>query len=174
MQCERCGIRPATYHQTVIVNGQKQESHLCEVCSSSATGGGQAFSFPSLSIQQLLASFLGQGKAPLEAIRPQAEPTCSFCGMTYSQFAETGRLGCAKCYEELEPHLLPLIKRIHGTTVHNGKAPKRLGGLVKMKRDLEAAKQALQQAIQLEQFEEAARLRDRIKELEAQIQGGGK
>ncbi|HLO03690.1 MAG TPA: UvrB/UvrC motif-containing protein [Symbiobacteriaceae bacterium] len=173
MQCQRCGSRPAAYHQTVIVNGQKQESHLCENC---ATQGG-ATGLPNLSIQQLLASFLGQGANPFAGggtpVR-QAEPTCSHCGMTYSQFAETGRLGCARCYDELGPHLAPLIKRIHGAETHQGKAPKRTGGLVRMQRELSGARVALQQAISAEKFEEAARLRDRIKELETQLQAGGK
>lgn len=174
MQCQRCESRPATYHQTVIVNGQKQESHLCEQCASQGVVSG----LPSLSIQQLLASFLGQGANPFAgsggAPVRQAEPTCSHCGMTYSQFAETGRLGCARCYDEMAAQLAPLIKRIHGHDTHQGKAPKRTGGLVRMQRELAGARMALQQAVSAEKFEEAARLRDRIRELETQLQAGGK
>ncbi|HWI53976.1 MAG TPA: hypothetical protein VNT01_17705, partial [Symbiobacteriaceae bacterium] len=58
MQCENCGQRPAVVHSTMIVNGQKQETHLCEVCAQEK--GQVNFSFPNLSIQQLLAGFLGQ------------------------------------------------------------------------------------------------------------------
>jgi protein arginine kinase activator len=172
MQCQRCGSRPAAFHQTVIVNGTKQETHLCESCA--AQGG--ATGLPNLSIQQLLASFLGQGANPFSAGAPvrQAEPTCSHCGLTYSQFAESGLVGCAHCYEELEPHLAPLIKRIHGAEGHQGKAPKRIGGVVKAQRELSGARVALQQAISTENFEEAAKLRDRIRELEGQLQEGGR
>lgn len=173
MQCQRCGSRPATYHQTVIVNGQKQESHLCEQCASQGGVSG----LPNLSIQQLLASFLGQGANPFTgsgAPVRQAEPTCAHCGMTYSQFAETGRLGCAHCYDEMSAQLAPLIKRIHGHDTHQGKAPKRTGGLVRMQRELAGARVALQQAVSAEKFEEAAKLRDRIRELESQLQAGGK
>lgn len=172
MQCQRCGSRPATYHQTVILNGQKQESHLCESCATQSSASG----LPSLSIQQLLASFLGQSASPFASGTPvrQAEPSCSHCGMTYSQFAESGRLGCAKCYDELEQHLAPLIKRIHGAESHQGKAPKRIGGIVRMQRELSGARVALQQAISGEKFEEAARIRDRIRELESQLQAGGR
>ena len=172
MQCQRCGSRPAAFHQTVIVNGQRQESHLCEVCASQGASAG----VPSLSIQQLLASFLGQGASPFSTASPvrQAEPTCSQCGLTYSQFAESGLLGCAHCYEDLGQHLAPLIKRIHGAEGHQGKAPKRIGGLVKAQRELAGARVALQQAISAEKFEEAARLRDRIRELESQLQAGGR
>jgi protein arginine kinase activator len=178
MLCENCGQRPAVVHSTVIINGQKQETHLCEVCAQEQ---GQFFmpqanfSFPNLSIQDLLSTFLGQnafaGARP--APNREVEPTCKNCGMTYSQFAEGGRLGCAQCYEYLEAYLDPLIKRIHGTTAHAGKAPKRTGGIVRKKRELSALKQQLQAAIQGENYEEAARLRDQVKALEGQIQAGG-
>jgi protein arginine kinase activator len=170
MKCDRCGQRPATIHHTVIVNGQKQESHLCEVCFQQ-TGAAAEFSFPNLSIQNLLASFLGQ-EMPGKLVAP-AEPQCKSCGMTYSQFAETGRLGCAQCYDELEPHLIPLIKRIHGTVTHGGKAPRRTGGLARKKRDLATLRHQLQMAVQNEQYEEAARLRDAIRQLEQELQAGG-
>lgn len=177
MQCEQCGQRPATVHQTVIVNGQKQESHLCEVCAQqngAFTMPGSDFAFPNLSIQQLLASFLGHQPAAAPPFAPrQAEPQCSHCGMTYSQFAESGRLGCSRCYDELEQHLMPLIKRIHGTTAHGGKAPKRTGGIVRKQRELVQLRQTLMNAIQNEQYEEAARVRDQIRQLETQIQAGG-
>lgn len=178
MQCESCGQRPATVHQTLIMNGQKQESHICEVCARERGQAGflgqQAFAMPNLSIQQLLASFLGQDAGgPAVIPRRQAEPRCSNCGMTYSEFAESGRLGCAQCYDQLEQHLMPLIKRIHGTADHGGKVPKRTGGIARTRRELAALKQQLAAAIGQEQFEEAARLRDRIRELEAQIQAGG-
>lgn len=179
MQCENCGQRPATIHQTIVINGQKRESFLCEVCAQekAQAGMGQGnFSFPNLSIQDLLAGFLGQlGTAPMgaPAAKPKAEPRCENCGMTYSQFAESGRLGCAQCYDYLEPHLVPLIKRIHGTAVHTGKAPKRTGGIVRKKRELSSLRQQLQAAVTQENYEEAARLRDAIKTLDGQIQAGG-
>ncbi|HWI65431.1 MAG TPA: UvrB/UvrC motif-containing protein [Symbiobacteriaceae bacterium] len=172
MQCENCGQRPAVVHSTMIVNGQKQETHLCEVCAQEK--GQVSFSFPNLSIQQLLSSFLGQDPFAGARVAPQqAEPTCKNCGMTYSQFADGGRLGCAQCYDYLEPYLNPLIKRIQGTTTHAGKAPKRTGGVVRKRRELAALRQDLSAAIQGENYEEAARLRDQIKALESQIQAGG-
>ncbi|HWI51208.1 MAG TPA: UvrB/UvrC motif-containing protein, partial [Symbiobacteriaceae bacterium] len=157
----------------MIVNGQKQETHLCEVCAQEK--GQVNFSFPNLSIQQLLAGFLGQDAftGARSAPQQQAEPACKNCGMTYSQFAEGGRLGCAQCYDYLEPYLNPLIKRIQGTTVHAGKAPKRTGGIVRKRRELATLRQDLQAAINAENYEEAARLRDQMKALETQIQAGG-
>lgn len=179
MQCERCGQRPATVFQTFIVNGYKQEHHLCEECArEQGVLGGLAspnFAFPNLSIQDLLSGFLGQESfgGPSQMAPPQAEPQCRNCGMTYSQFAESGRLGCAQCYDYLDAQLVPLIKRIHGTSVHTGKAPKRTGGLARKRQELETLRRQLQAAIKNENYEEAARLRDAVKTMESQIVAGG-
>ncbi len=179
MLCENCGQRPATIHQTIISDGNKTETHFCEVCAREkgvpdmlAQGN---FSFPNLSIHQLLSSFLGQDPFGGTAVAPkaQAEPRCTRCGMAYSEFAETGRLGCAQCYDDLDLHLAPLIKRIHGTLQHAGKAPKRTGGVLRKRRDLAGLRQELTLLVGQEKYEEAARLRDRIRELEAEIQAGG-
>lgn len=173
MRCERCGQREATVHQTVVTNGQKQESHLCVECAREV-GAFPGFSFPNLSVQQLLSSFLGQtlpGAGSSPALKP--EPTCRHCGMTYSQFAQSGMLGCPRCYQELEQQLMPLIKRIQGTTTHSGKVPKRTGGLARKRRDLKLLKAQLQRAVESERYEEAAKLRDQIRALEAEIAAGG-
>ncbi len=174
MLCENCGKREATVHKTVITNGQKQESHLCELCARES-GALPDFSFPNLSIQQLLGSFLGQEPwgGPAMKAPPQAEPTCRYCGMTYTQFAQSGVLGCAKCYDEMEPHLLPLIKRIQGTVTHSGKVPKRTGGIARKRRELQQLRHDLEVAVQKEQYEEAARIRDQMKQMEAEIKAGG-
>lgn len=174
MLCDNCGQREATVHQTIITNGQKHESHLCVACAREA-GTIPDFSFPNLSIQNLLSSFLGQGPLVGGAAKPQlkSEPTCRYCGMTYSEFAQSGVLGCAKCYQEMEPYLQPLIKRVQGNTAHTGKVPKRTGGIARKRRDLANLRSQLQAAIQNERYEDAARLRDQIKKLEAEIQVGG-
>lgn len=174
MLCENCHKREAAVHQTVITNGQKQEHHLCEICAREA-GALPDFSFPNLSIQQLLGSFLGQESFGGAAVKPplQAEPSCRHCGMTYSEFAQSGVLGCARCYEEMGPQLLPLIKRIQGTTSHSGKVPKRTGGIARKRREVEGLRRQLEQAIQNEQYEEAASLRDQIRQMETEIKAGG-
>lgn len=174
MLCERCGQREATVHQTLVTNGKKQESHLCVECAREA-GTLPGFSFPNLSMQQLLSSFLGQTLPGSGSGMPQlkAEPTCRHCGMTYSQFAQSGLLGCPRCYQEMEQQLLPLIKRIQGTTAHSGKVPKRTGGLARKRRDLKMLRAQLQSAVQSERYEDAARIRDQIRALEAEIAAGG-
>lgn len=174
MLCENCGQRPASVHHTVILNGAKRETHLCEVCAREKSEIVSGFSFPNLSIQQLLSSFLGQVPFGSEVAPPlRAEPVCRSCGFTYSEFANNGLLGCSDCYDQFEPHLEPLIKRIHGTSQHTGKVPKRTGGAQRKRREAEQLRSQLTAAISQERFEEAARLRDRIKAIEGELLAGG-
>lgn len=178
MLCENCGQRAASVHQTVIVNGVKQESHYCEVCAREKgfrLMPEPSFGFPNLSLQQLLSSFLGSEPfgGPALAQKTHAGVQCRGCGMPYNRFADTGLLGCALCYESFESQLVPLIRRVHGTVTHSGKAPKRTGGMARKRRELMVMKQQLQTAVNTENYEEAARLRDAIKELENEIKAGG-
>lgn len=171
MQCQECGKRPATLHFTKIVNGEKTEFHICEACAREkgemipGTSGG-------FSIHNLLSGLMdfhpgwqGQtstAKAP-ENVR------CEECGMTYSQFSKIGRFGCSSCYKYFNDRLDPLFKRVHGNTVHVGKVPKRAGAHIEAKRKLDDLRRELQQRIIQEEFEEAAALRDKIRELEKNI-----
>ena len=91
---------------------------------------------------------------------------CPSCGLSYDDFKQKGRLGCGKCYETFRRLLLPLIKKIHSATRHTGKAPLHLEKRVSSQLKIKELHQHLQRAIQLEEYEEAAKLRDQIKELE--------
>ena len=83
--------------------------------------------------------------------------------MKFEQFRKIGRLGCRECYKQFSDELVPILRRIHGNTVHNGKVPKRAGVELRITRQIQQLKSKLQKAVEVENFEEAARLRDRIK-----------
>ncbi|WP_342552984.1 UvrB/UvrC motif-containing protein [Paenibacillus sp. FSL R7-0652] len=167
MLCQECNKRPATLHFTKIVNGEKTEFHICESCAREkgemipGTAGG-------FSIHNLLSGLLdfdpaGKSAAPAKALQ------CEECGMTYAQFSKIGRFGCSSCYKYFDSRLDPLFKRVHGSTSHVGKVPARAGGRIKVKRQIADLKQHLQQSIAQEEFEEAAQIRDQIRELEKGI-----
>ena len=99
-----------------------------------------------------------------------AVKTCANCGMTYDDFRRVGRLGCAECYTTYKRSLASLLKRIHGAPHHVGKAPARLLKAPAAKMELGELKRRLERAIEMEEFEEAARLRDRVREMEQQEQ----
>jgi protein arginine kinase activator len=166
MQCQECGKRQATLHFTKIVGGEKTELHICETCARERGEliPGTASGF---SIHNLLSGLLDFDSAGTGAKAPQLR--CDNCGMTYSQFSKLGKFGCSQCYKQFSDRLEPLLKRVHGNTVHVGKVPKRAGGRVKTKREIDRLKKEMQGKIQHEDFESAARLRDQIRELEREI-----
>ena len=161
MLCELCKQTQATVHLTEIINDQMTELHLCETCANQK--GAQVESHFGLSdLLSGLADF-GKTQEPEEV----ATKACPSCGMTYDDFRKVGRLGCADCYPTFKRSLGSLLKRIHGSPIHVGKAPVRLIKPSKVgKTELLELKRKLERAIEDEAFEEAARLRDQIRRLE--------
>lgn len=171
MLCQECGVKPATLHFTKIVNGEKTEFHICESCAREkgelipGTAGG-------FSIHSLLSGLLdleGSGKGKTAATQNAQGLRCENCGMTYSQFSKLGRFGCSSCYKYFDTTLDPLFRRVHGSTAHVGKLPKRAGAQIMCKRQLDELKQELQNSIAQEEFETAAELRDQIRRLEKEM-----
>ncbi|WP_209125292.1 UvrB/UvrC motif-containing protein [Alkalihalobacillus sp. BA299] len=172
MICQECNQRPATLHFTKIINGEKTEFHICEHCAKEK---GEYFpGSNSFSIHQLLSGLLNF-EQPISKGQPAGftsnrAVTCEQCKMSYEQFVRTGRFGCAKCYETFSDKLDPILKKVHsGNHTHSGKVPKRIGGTIEVRRKINSLKEALQQHIVREEFEEAAQVRDQIRSLEKSI-----
>lgn len=170
MLCDICTKNQATVHLTEIVDGQITELHLCEQCAKEKSAQMEQ----QFGLSDLLAGLVDFGKHMEE--KDDLKLKCPNCKLTYKDFKKIGRLGCSYCYVTFRKYLDPLLKSIHGASQHLGKVPP--GQLVKTKEqlepkeleqtdELEVLKQKLQKAIAKEEFEEAAKLRDRIRELEA-------
>lgn len=170
MICQECGKKPATLHFTKIVNGEKTEFHICEACAREKgeiiPGTGNGFS-----IHNLLSGLLDFDLSSHASVQPKHQLRCSECGLTYSEFSKLGRFGCSTCYRHFNERLDPLFKRVHGNTVHVGKVPKRSGGLLQYKREIERLKKELLLTVEREEFERAAKIRDKIRDLEKKIAG---
>jgi protein arginine kinase activator len=165
MLCELCKQAQATVHLTEIINDQMSELHLCEACANQK--GTQVESHFGLS--DLLSGLADFGKT--QEAEETVSKACPNCGMTYEDFRKVGRLGCSECYPTFKRNLGNLLKRIHGSSLHLGKSPVRLIKPAKIaKTDLLELKRKLERAIEVEEFEEAARLRDQIRHLEQQEQ----
>ena len=166
MNCDECGKNPASTHFTKIVNGKKEEIHLCESCSKN----NKEFGFDSpFSIHQLLAGLLDNISEGTKKLDNVNELKCNTCGTAYSKFKQSGKFGCSNCYDSFMKQLSPLLKRIHGHETHVGKIPKKTGGLIKTKREIIKIKSELNLAVEKEEFERAAELRDKIKDLQKKI-----
>ncbi|REK69182.1 UvrB/UvrC motif-containing protein [Paenibacillus paeoniae] len=169
MFCQECGKRPATLHFTKIVNGEKTEFHICESCAREK-GEGIPGTPNSFSIHSLLSGLLDFNSPSSAAPESTPHPVhCEECGLTYAQFSKIGRFGCSSCYSAFSDRLDPLLKRVHSSTTHSGKIPKRSGGQIQCKREIEQLRKDMHSYIEQEEFENAAELRDRIRELERKL-----
>ncbi len=163
MQCQNCNERPAAIHLTQIENDSVTSVHLCEQCAHDK-GIETQVSVAKFPITDFLASM---GKGAMGHLPPgDSAVTCTLCGASLQDFRDSGRLGCHQCYQSFRPQLKALLRRLHGSSQHMGERY----GVAKTGVDTDGAgpsvrdlKEQLQQAIQTEQFELAAELRDRIR-----------
>jgi protein arginine kinase activator len=161
--CDQCGSDDAVVHLTQIVNNQMSTYHLCEKCA--AEKGLEVTPEPvNFPLTDFLAQ-MGEGSGGTSDVSDDLR--CAFCGLTFKDFRETGRLGCPQCYSSFEGPLRALLRRIHGGTQHMGKVylppdP----SATEMEKRLETLRRKLQRAVETEDFERAADLRDEIRALE--------
>ena len=164
MKCQLCS-KPATVHLTDLVEGKKRETHLCQDCAESQHLIKQEeLNLPAI-LQTLIGQHLGQQTDRL------ARLACPQCGIRYMEFRAQGRLGCPHDYAVFRPALEPLLRRIHRADRHVGKSPRRQVDQARHT-ELMDLRRRLQEAVQAEAFEEAARLRDLLRTKEATDESG--
>jgi protein arginine kinase activator len=165
MKCEKCN-RQATVHLTEIRGGKKIEKHLCEQCAAQMEGIAPKSHTP---INELLTNFV----LAHSGLAKEQTGTCPQCGISWGDFRQSGLLGCEHDYAFFDKELTPLLQRAHdGATHHLGKVPTRRGGTtvpVKRQVDLNRLKKELARAVEAEDYERAAKLRDQIREAETQV-----
>ena len=157
MKCQRCGHDEASVHLTDIVNKKKRELHLCESCARDQQLIPEGSAPQQLNLQALVQLIMGQ---PTDV--DPAGLTCPTCGLKYAAFRADGRLGCADDYDIFRAALVPLLDRIHRGTHHNGKVPRH----AQHHAAIVALQEQLRVAITAENYEDAATLRDRIRQAE--------
>ena len=164
-KCNHCD-KPAVVHEVTLKNGIKTETHLCQEHAEEA-GVPMPTHQP---INQLLTQFVISHSARAK-VKSKA---CPGCGMTFARFRQGGTLGCAECYDAFEEQLAPLIERAqNGATDHRGKTPHRAGASVDRQRLISQLVKELDQAVAAEQYEQAAELRDRLRDLSPSETGSG-
>ncbi len=161
--CQRCQQKPAHVHFSKVINGEKSDRYLCDDCAREE-GAFHLMLGPQFTVQQVLGGLIGQAGLPTSRSMGSGR-TCPACGYTYREFAESGRLGCDRCYEAFKDELSPLILRLHGRAEHRGKLPRRGAQHLAEVRELERLRQQMADAIQREAFEEAAQIRDQIRRM---------
>ena len=160
MLCQNCGKYEATTHVKRIVNGESAEAHLCSDCAH-ALGYNDVFSGFGNSFTDLLGSFFGE---PSTSALSSRTVRCEKCGNTFNDIVNNGKLGCADCYTTFYDKLLPSLQRIHGKTHHEGKRPTVKAEIKQSVKEnpIESLEDELKKAIENQEFEKAAELRDKI------------
>jgi len=163
MQCEICQKNEATIHLTEIVEGLRTEMHFCERCAQE-----QGIVVKShIPINELLSSLLASQGTDEDVFGGEKGLCCPRCGFTLELYRKEGLLGCPYDYEVFEKVLLPLVKKTHnGGTSHCGKVPTKTPQDTKKEIELSNLRQQLEIAVQNEDYETAARLRDKINQME--------
>lgn len=165
MKCQKCNKNEATTHYTQIINGKKTEYYLCEDCADiNEETAGLKSTFDD-DFENFFSGFFGNHFFGQPDYFETTNDVCKVCKMSFDEFLNTGRLGCSHCYEAFASRLLNPLKQIHGRAEHTGKIPSRMGGELKKKREIEKLEAELKDAVGTQNFEEAARLRDKIKDL---------
>jgi protein arginine kinase activator len=160
-KCQICGKRDATWHITDIVKGESRELHLCDDCATEKAKGKS-------SMTKFLAELV---ESSAKQIAQMSKLVCPRCGMTYLDFQTQQRLGCPNDYEAFHGPMNELLEKTHGETRHLGKVPVGADGRPAHQAELRRLRQALRRAVEQEHYEQAALLRDRIRQME-EARGG--
>jgi len=161
--CENCKKAQATFHlMNITREGEKIERHLCERCAIEeglVQAPKQNFSM------EIIENFIESAKS--SGPENQSDMLCDECGISYVEFRNQGLLGCPNDYDAFQDVLQPLIERAHdGATQHIGKTPSTLGVERTPQQEIRLLKRQLDEAVAAEDYERAAKLRDRIDTLE--------
>lgn len=181
MLCQNCGENEANVRYTQIVNGVKKEMALCEKCSRELGIGNFNFNMP-IDFSSFFGDFLNEYDTSklipeLAAMKPLK---CDVCHMTYNEFMNAGKFGCSHCYDVFAEKIDPILRRLHGNNRYVGrkietekkKTPKIEQPELKIKPKTEKEEKImelqakLKDLIKVENYEEAAKVRDEIKKLE--------
>ena len=159
MLCSNCGVKDANFHYKHISGGQLTELHLCSDCAREL--GYIKDSDASFGLGSLFGDFLASPKAA-----SQTALRCPQCSTSFDGVRRTGYLGCDKCYEVFSKPVESMLAKIQPSTVHKGKLSGADGKKIARDNTLKNLKEELKRAIIDEKYEQAAVLRDKIKELE--------
>lgn len=163
MLCQNCNKKIATVKLTQVLNNFKEELYLCATCAKEKGSFNIGSPF---SINDFFSGLMDIQTAGPYTDEDRTIVTCPKCGMTIEEFQKIGKFGCEKCYSAFEDQVKPLVKRLHGSSSHTGKAPAKNMETPAPRSELELLKEDLNVAIKHEEYEKAAQIRDRIKAME--------
>jgi len=159
--CQVCKKREATVFLTQIINGKKTDMYMCRQCA------GEGYK---IDLNTLISGLLGLSWGD-EEIGTATQVACDRCGMTVEEFNRTGKMGCSHCYDVFREPMKVLLKRIQGNTRHQGKVPESYAAAHAAELEVEKLQRELRECIRVENYERAAEIRDRIRQLQSRRGG---
>jgi protein arginine kinase activator len=166
--CQNCHKRVASVHFTQVVNNDKVEMYLCKQC---ADDRAQFNLIASYGISSFLSGIFG-GAQDSSYMTPLAkEEGCRTCGLKFSEFQKHGKMGCSECYTVFADKLLPVLRRLHGNASHVGRYPLSYSNIINRSKELDELRAKLIKVVEVEEYEKAAEIRDRIRVLEDERNG---
>ena len=161
MLCEKCGKKPAVMKFNQIIHNEKHTCCICEDCAMEMMGSHLSFgSFDPF------AAFSGFFQNSVAEHRPY-DTVCPGCGTTFRRFLDTGKFGCARCYETFEDRLGAVFRKIHNASEHSGKVPEDAHlHLKRTSSPTEELTAALKEAVASEDYERAAVLKKQLDAME--------
>lgn len=154
MICDHCHERPATIVISNNVDDKTEKVYLCEICASE----NEAYIAQNNPFQQFMGAVFEQKSTPTEKTIQ-----CPNCGMSIEEFKKNSKIGCYTCYHTFDGYLNSIFKQIHGNTRHSGKRPGNLDKKIRLINEINSMQIELKQALAIEDYEQAAKLRDAIK-----------
>ena len=174
--CQNCGKNEVTFRYTQVINGVKKELNLCDNCARELGLKDLNFSMP-ISFSSFLGDFFNDySDTLLPSFMGTQVTKCKTCGESFDEFLNSGEFGCSNCYDLFEDRITPILKNLQGSTKHTGRGYKKILSKIsenetnkvakKEENEVTKLQKELQKAIKTENYEEAAKIRDKIKELE--------
>ena len=165
MICDACNKNEATVKLIAIIDGVRTERHLCTACVEKHKRQMRAEG-----MQSMLSAIISGARRVGEQ---HSALKCDHCGITFDAFRKSSRLGCSHCYHAFRSRLKPLLARLHGRTVHEGRVPEHVSESVTAENRLERLRREMEVAVACEDFEHAAVLRDQLRSMTVAHDGGG-
>lgn len=170
MLCENCHKRESMVKFTQVIGSEKKTVNLCKGCAEKQ-GLGNPLGDVSKVFGKIIVAILNEqliSKTAHVSMPVGEQETCCVCGLSWGEFEKTGRLGCPQCYTTYEKNLKTLLRRLHGNNQHIGKSSQK--NSKSSKESVAELKKTLKQAVKKEDYEAAAELRDRIRELQRKVE----
>ena len=169
MLCQNCKKNEANTHIKRVINGEATQKHLCSSCAQSL-GYDNFFSDFSFNLPSLFSSFFDDRSLLLSENKTER---CEICGCSFEDIIKSGNVGCSNCYAKFYTKLQPSLQRIHGKVKHSGKVPSGSAKPIEIKTETKEDKitsleKEMAKAIETQNFERAAAIRDELKELKGE------